>query len=120
MKLVVAIIRQLKLEEVIEALTKNGVKGMTVTEIKGFGRQKGRTEHYRHTEYVADMLQKLKLEIAVEDSLVDKVRTAIMETTQSGKMGDGKIFILDIESACRIRTGECGNAALYRSQSSGL
>ena len=112
MKLVIAIIRPLKLEEIKEALSKHDVKGMTVTKVRGFGRQKGHTEHYRQVEYVIDMLQKIKLEIAVEDSSVDNIVQTIIKTAQSGKVGDGKIFVLNIEHAYRIRTGESGNAVL--------
>ncbi len=112
MKLVVAIIKPFKLDDVREALSKVGVTGMTVTEVKGFGRQKGHTELYRGAEYVVDFLPKLKLEVAVTDSQADAVAAAIADTANSGKIGDGKIFVLDLEQAVRIRTGESGDAAI--------
>ncbi|MFZ1641853.1 MAG: P-II family nitrogen regulator [Candidatus Contendobacter sp.] len=112
MKLVAAIIKPFKLDDVREALSGIGVQGITVTEVKGFGRQKGHTELYRGAEYVVDFLPKVKLEIAVDDSLVDKVVEAIRSTANTGKIGDGKIFIYDLERAIRIRTGEIGSSAL--------
>ncbi|KAB2931712.1 MAG: P-II family nitrogen regulator [Candidatus Contendobacter sp.] len=112
MKLVTAIIKPFKLDDVREALSGIGVQGITVTEVKGFGRQKGHTELYRGAEYVVDFLPKVKLEIAVDDSLVDKVVEAIRSTANTGKIGDGKIFIYDLERAIRIRTGEIGPSAL--------
>ena len=112
MKLVTAIIKPFKLDDVREALSGIGVQGITVTEVKGFGRQKGHTELYRGAEYVVDFLPKVKLEIAVDDALVDKVVEAICSTANTGKIGDGKIFIYDLERAVRIRTGEIGPSAL--------
>ena len=112
MKLVTAIIKPFKLDDVREALSGIGVQGITVTEVKGFGRQKGHTELYRGAEYVVDFLPKVKLEIAVDDNLVDKVVEAIRATANTGKIGDGKIFIYDLERAIRIRTGEIGSSAL--------
>ena len=112
MKLVAAIIKPFKLDDVREALSGIGVQGVTVTEVKGFGRQKGHTELYRGAEYVVDFLPKVKLEIAVDDSLVDKVVEAIRSAANTGKIGDGKIFIYDLERAIRIRTGEIGSSAL--------
>ncbi|HOW61110.1 MAG TPA: P-II family nitrogen regulator [Candidatus Contendobacter sp.] len=112
MKLVAAIIKPFKLDDVREALSGIGVQGITVTEVKGFGRQKGHTELYRGAEYVVDFLPKVKLEIAVDDSLVDKVVEAIRSAANTGKIGDGKIFIYDLERAIRIRTGEIGSSAL--------
>ena len=112
MKLVTAIIKPFKLDDVREALSAIGVQGITVTEVKGFGRQKGHTELYRGAEYVVDFLPKVKLEIAVDDGLVDKVVEAICSAANTGKIGDGKIFIYDLERAIRIRTGEIGPSAL--------
>ena len=112
MKMVMAIIKPFKLDDVREALAEAGVAGITATEVKGFGRQKGHTELYRGAEYVVDFLPKVKLEIAVDDSLVDKVVEAICSTANTGKIGDGKIFIYDLERAIRIRTGEIGPSAL--------
>lgn len=112
MKLVTAIIKPFKLDDVREALSGIGVQGITVTEVKGFGRQKGHTELYRGAEYVVDFLPKVKLEIAVDDSLVEKVVEAICAAANTGKIGDGKIFIYDLERAIRIRTGEIGPDAL--------
>lgn len=112
MKLITAIIKPFKLDDVREALSGIGVQGITVTEVKGFGRQKGHTELYRGAEYVVDFLPKVKLEIAVDDTLVDKVVEAICSTANTGKIGDGKIFIYDLERAIRIRTGEIGPGAL--------
>ena len=112
MKLVTAIIKPFKLDEVREALSDIGVQGITVTEVKGFGRQKGQTELYRGAEYVVDFLPKLRLEAAVPDALVDQVIDAIEAAARTGKIGDGKIFVLPIEQAVRIRTGETGDSAL--------
>ena len=112
MKLVTAIIKPFKLDEVREALSDIGVQGITVTEVKGFGRQKGHTELYRGAEYVVDFLPKLRLEAAVPDVLVDQVIDAIEAAARTGKIGDGKIFVLPIEQAVRIRTGETGDSAL--------
>ena len=112
MKLVAAIIKPFKLDDVREALSGIGVQGITVTEVKGFGRQKGHTELYRGAEYVVDFLPKVKLEIAVDDDLVDKVVEAVRSAANTGKIGDGKIFIYDLERAIRIRTGEIGPSAL--------
>ena len=112
MKLVVAIIKPFKLDEVREALTPLGVQGLTVTEVKGFGRQKGQTEIYRGAEYQVSFLPKLKLEVAVPGELVDAVVEAIATTARTGKIGDGKVFVLDLERALRIRTGETDAGAL--------
>ena len=106
MKFVTAIIKPFKLDEVREALSGLGVSGITVTEVKGFGRQKGHTELYRGAEYVVDFLPKVKLEVVVEDSLADRVVEAIAAAAQTGRIGDGKIFVLPVETAIRIRTGE--------------
>lgn len=112
MKLVTAIIKPFKLDDVREALADIGVSGITVIEVKGFGRQKGHTELYRGAEYVVDFLPKIKLEIAVDDSLVDQVIEAITGAARTGKIGDGKIFVFDLSQAIRIRTGETGPDAL--------
>jgi len=112
MKLVTAIIKPFKLDDVREALSEIGIQGMTVTEIKGFGRQKGHTELYRGAEYVVDFLPKIKLEVAVADDMTDKVIEAISKAANSGKIGDGKIFVYDLEQVIRIRTGESGTEAL--------
>jgi nitrogen regulatory protein P-II 2 len=112
MKLVTAIIKPFKLDDVREALSGIGVQGITVTEVKGFGRQKGHTELYRGAEYVVDFLPKVKLEIAINDDLVEKVVEAICSAANTGKIGDGKIFVYDLEQAIRIRTGEIGASAL--------
>ena len=112
MKMVVAIIKPFKLDDVRSALAEVGVQGITVTEVKGFGRQKGHTELYRGAEYVVDFLPKVKLELAVDDDQVDRVVEAIIETARTGKIGDGKIFIADLGSSVRIRTGEAGSRAL--------
>ncbi len=112
MKLVTAIIKPFKLDDVREALTDQGVQGLTVTEVKGFGRQKGHTELYRGAEYVIDFLPKLKIEIAVPENRVDQVIDEITRTANTGKIGDGKIFVTNIEQAIRIRTGETGKDAL--------
>ncbi|XZG70358.1 P-II family nitrogen regulator [Chitinibacteraceae bacterium HSL-7] len=112
MKFVTAIIKPFKLDEVREALSAIGVQGMTVTEVKGFGRQKGHTELYRGAEYVVDFLPKVKLEIAIADDLVEQTVEAIEKAAQTGKIGDGKIFVFDLEQIVRIRTGETGDAAV--------
>jgi nitrogen regulatory protein P-II 2 len=112
MKLVTAIIKPFKLDDVREALSEVGVQGVTVTEVKGFGRQKGHTELYRGAEYVVDFLPKVKLEIAVDNPMVSKVIEAITKSAQTGKIGDGKIFVSSLEQAIRIRTGETGVDAL--------
>ncbi|KJV33079.1 nitrogen regulatory protein P-II 1 [Aquitalea magnusonii] len=112
MKLVTAVIKPFKLDEVREALSAIGVQGITVTEVKGFGRQKGHTELYRGAEYVVDFLPKVKLEIAIDDSLLDQVVEAIEKSARTGKIGDGKIFVFDLEQIVRIRTGETGTDAV--------
>ncbi len=112
MKLVTAIIKPFKLDEVREALAACGVQGITVTEVKGFGRQKGHTELYRGAEYVVDFLPKVKIEAAIRDDLVDQVVEAISKSASTGKIGDGKIFVFDVEQVIRIRTGETGDSAL--------
>ncbi|MFW6278108.1 MAG: P-II family nitrogen regulator [Halorhodospira sp.] len=112
MKLVTAIIKPFKLDDVREALSAIGVQGITVTEVKGFGRQKGHTELYRGAEYVVDFLPKMKLEVAVDDGLVDRACDAIRQAANSGKIGDGKIFVFNVEQAIRIRTGDTGTDAL--------
>ena len=112
MKLIIAFIRPFKLEEVREALSEVGVAGLTVTDVKGFGRQKGHTEIYRGAEYVVDFLPKIKLEIAIDDSLVDQTIETILSSASTGKIGDGKIFVLDVQEAIRVRTGEKGPEAL--------
>ena len=112
MKLVAAIIKPFKLDDVREALSTVGVQGMTVTEIKGFGRQKGHTELYRGAEYVVDFLPKTKIEVAVDDGSVDDVVAAISNAAKTGKIGDGKIFVFDLSQVVRIRTGETGSEAL--------
>jgi nitrogen regulatory protein P-II 1 len=112
MKKIEAIVKPFKLDEVREALSEVGVTGLTVTEVKGFGRQKGHTELYRGAEYVVDFLPKLKLEIAVADNLVERVVEAITQSANSGKIGDGKIFVTGVEHVVRIRTGETNEAAV--------
>lgn len=112
MKLIIAIIKPFKLDDVREALAEIGVSGMTVTESKGFGRQKGHTELYRGAEYVVDFLPKIKIEVAVNGSKCDEVIDAISKAANSGKIGDGKIFVLDLAEVIRIRTGEKGPEAL--------
>ena len=112
MKLVMAIIKPFKLDDVREALSDIGVQGITVTEVKGFGRQKGHTELYRGAEYVVDFLPKVKIEAAVDDGLVDRVIEAVSKAANTGKIGDGKIFVFNLEQAVRIRTGESGTDAL--------
>jgi len=112
MKMICAIIKPFKLDDVREALADIGVQGVTVTEVKGFGRQKGHTELYRGAEYVVDFLPKVKLELAVDDSLVEQVLESITSVARTGKIGDGKIFVYDLETTLRIRTGETGSKAL--------
>ena len=112
MKMVMAIIKPFKLDDVREALADIGVQGITVTEVKGFGRQKGHTELYRGAEYVVDFLPKIKLEIAVPDNLAERVVEAIAQAANSGKIGDGKIFVYDLDQVMRIRTGETDADAL--------
>lgn len=112
MKFVQAIIKPFKLDEVREGLSAIGIHGMTVTEVKGFGRQKGHTELYRGAEYVVDFLPKVKVEAAVSDGMLEQVLEAIRQTAATGKIGDGKIFVFDLEEAVRIRTGETGEDAL--------
>ena len=112
MKLVMAIIKPFKLDEVRDALTGIGVHGMTVTEVKGYGRQKGHTEIYRGAEYAVNFLPKLKIEVGIADDLEDRVVAAISNAAKTGQIGDGKIFIYDLDSAMRIRTGETDNDAL--------
>ena len=112
MKLVTAVVKQFKLDDVREALSDIGMQGITVTEVKGFGRQKGHTELYRGAEYVVDFLPKVKIEVATSDEQVDQVIEAISKAANTGKIGDGKIFVVHLEQAIRIRTGESGNDAL--------
>jgi nitrogen regulatory protein P-II 2 len=112
MKMISAIIKPFKLDDVREALSDVGVAGITVTEVKGFGRQKGHTELYRGAEYVVDFLPKIKVEIAVDDEVVDQVVEAISNASKTGKIGDGKIFVTSLEQVVRVRTGETGSEAL--------
>ena len=112
MKMVTGIIKAFKLEDVREALSEVGVQGITVTEVKGFGRQKGHTELYRGAEYVVDFLPKVKIEVGVNDTMVDQVIEIITKAANTGKIGDGKIFVFNMEQAIRIRTGESGPDAL--------
>ena len=112
MKKIEAVIKPFKLDEVREGLSSIGITGLTVTEVKGFGRQKGHTELYRGAEYVVDFLPKVKIEAAVDDDLVDQVIEAISNSANTGKIGDGKIFVVNLEQAIRIRTGETGPEAL--------
>jgi nitrogen regulatory protein P-II 2 len=112
MKLITAIIKPFRLDDVRNALAEVGVNGMTVTEVKGFGRQRGHTELYRGAEYVVDFLPKAKVEVAVADDLVERAVEAITVAARTGKVGDGKIFVIDLEQALRIRTGETGDGAL--------
>ncbi len=112
MKIITAIIKPFKLDDVRQALGEIGVQGLTVSEVKGFGRQKGHTELYRGAEYVVDFLPKVKLEVAIDDDLVDQVIDAITSSANTGKIGDGKIFMTTLEQVVRIRTGESGPAAL--------
>jgi nitrogen regulatory protein PII len=112
MKLVTAIVKPFRLDDVRNALGEVGVQGMTVSEVKGFGRQRGHTELYRGAEYVVDFLPKAKIEVAVKDELLERVVEAIIEAAKTGKVGDGKIFVTPLEQVWRIRTGESGNSAL--------
>jgi nitrogen regulatory protein P-II 2 len=112
MKLLIAIIKPYKLDDVRDALSEVGIQGLTVTEVKGFGRQKGHTELYRGAEYVVDFLPKIKLEIALDDGQLDVAIDAIIKVADSGKIGDGKIFVQELQQAIRIRTGETGSDAL--------
>lgn len=112
MKLVTAIIKPFKLDDVREALSEIGVQGITVTEVKGFGRQKGHTELYRGAEYVVDFLPKVKLEVAIADSLLDQTLEAISKAANTGKIGDGKVFVTELSQIIRIRTGETGEEAI--------
>ena len=112
MKMLIAIIKPFKLDEVREALSQIGVQGITVTEVKGFGRQKGHTELYRGAEYVVDFLPKIKIEVVVADDLVDRCVDAIVKAARTGKIGDGKIFVTNVERVVRIRTGETDEAAV--------
>ncbi len=112
MKMVMAVIKPFKLDEVRDALTEIGVQGVTVTEVRGFGRQKGHTEIYRGAEYEVNYLPKLKLELAVSDDLTDRVLETIANTAKTGQIGDGKLFVLDLSAVVRIRTGESGSDAI--------
>jgi nitrogen regulatory protein P-II 2 len=112
MKMVMAVIKPFKLDDVREALTALGVEGLTVTEVKGFGRQKGQTEIYRGAEYSVSFLPKVKIEVVIPDSLEDQVIEAIQDSANTGRIGDGKVFVYDVSSAVRIRTGESGDDAL--------
>ena len=112
MKLIIAIIKPFKIEEVKDALAAIGIEGMTVTEVKGFGRQKGHTEIYRGSEYTVDFLPKVKLEVAVRDDLTTKVVDTIVKNARTGKIGDGKVFVMPVEEVIRIRTDERGDAAI--------
>ena len=112
MKLVKAIIKPFKLEEVKEALSEIGIEGMTVTEVKGFGRQKGHTEIYRGSEYTVDFLPKVMIDIVVDDDLAETASSAIVKSAKTGKIGDGKVFVIPVENAVRIRTDESGSEAL--------
>ena len=112
MKLIMAVIKPFKLDSVREALTPLGVQGMTVSEVQGFGRQKGQTEIYRGAEYAVSFLPKVKIEIAADDSMVDQIVDAIRGAAETGKIGDGKIFVYELENVVRIRTGETGGEAL--------
>ena len=112
MKLIIAIIKPFKLEEVKEALVELGIQGMTVTNVEGYGRQKGHTEVYRGAEYVVDFIPKIKIEIIIKSDMVDKVVKAILQAARTGNIGDGKIFILPVETVIRVRTGEHGEDAV--------
>ena len=112
MKMITAVIKPFKLDDVREAVAEIGIQGITVTEVKGFGRQRGHTELYRGAEYVVDFLPKAKIELAVDDDVVEQVVEAIANTARTGNIGDGKIFVTDLEQAIRIRTGETGAAAV--------
>jgi nitrogen regulatory protein P-II 2 len=112
MKLITAVVKPFRLDDVRNALAEVGVQGMTVTEVKGFGRQRGHTELYRGAEYVVDFLPKVKVEVAVADDLAERVIEAIVKAAKTGKVGDGKIFVVDLEQVYRIRTGETGDEAI--------
>jgi nitrogen regulatory protein P-II 2 len=112
MKMVMAVIKPFKLDDVREALTEQGIEGLTVTEVKGFGRQKGQTEVYRGAEYTVSFLPKVKIEVVIDDEAVDSVIEAIQSAANTGRIGDGKIFVYDVSHAVRIRTGETGNEAV--------
>jgi len=112
MKLITAVVKPFRLDDVRNALADVGIQGMTVTEVKGFGRQRGHTELYRGAEYVVDFLPKVKVEVAVSDELADRVIEAIIAAAKTGKVGDGKIFVVNLEQVYRIRTGETGDAAI--------
>ena len=112
MKMITAIIKPFKLDDVREAISEIGIKGITVTEVKGFGRQRGHTELYRGAEYVVDFLPKVKIELAVSDDVAEQVTETIIESARTGSVGDGKIFITELEQAIRIRTGEVGTEAV--------
>jgi nitrogen regulatory protein P-II 2 len=112
MKLITAVVKPFRLDDIRNALAEVGVQGMTVTEVKGFGRQRGHTELYRGAEYVVDFLPKVKIEVAVTDEFVDRVIEAIIEAAKTGKVGDGKIFVTDLAQVYRIRTGETGDQAI--------
>ena len=112
MKMIMAVIKPFKLDDVREALTEHGIEGLTVTEVKGFGRQKGQTEVFRGAEYTVSFLPKVKIEVVVDDAKVDKVVEAIQNAANTGRIGDGTIFVYDISHAVRIRTGETGNEAV--------
>jgi nitrogen regulatory protein P-II 2 len=112
MKLITAVVKPFRLDDIRNALAEVGVQGMTVTEVKGFGRQRGHTELYRGAEYVVDFLPKVKIEVAVTDDLADRVIEAIIEAAKTGKVGDGKIFVTNLEQVYRIRTGETGDQAV--------
>jgi len=112
MKLITAVVKPFRLDDVRNALADVGIQGMTVTEVKGFGRQRGHTELYRGAEYVVDFLPKVKVEVAVSDELADRVIEAIISAAKTGKVGDGKIFVVNLEQVYRIRTGETGDAAI--------
>ena len=112
MKLIIAIIKPFKLEEVKTALAEIGIEGMTVSEVKGFGRQKGHTEIYRGSEYIVDFLPKIKVEVVLSDAQLEAATTAIVKAAKTGKIGDGKIFVTSVEQVVRIRTGESGEAAI--------
>ena len=112
MKKIEAIVRHFKVEDVKNALSEQGIHGMTITEVRGFGRQKGHTEMYRGTEYTVDFVPKVKIEVAVPDNIVSSVLETIMRTAQTGQIGDGKVFVLNLENTIRIRTGETGEQAL--------
>ena len=112
MKLITAVVKPFRLDDIRSALADVGVQGMTITEVKGFGRQKGHTELYRGAEYSVDFLPKLKIEVAVKDDLVERIIEVIIESARTGKVGDGKIFVLGLEEVVRIRTGETGEEAL--------